>query len=107
MRKFEGSEIMPQGMFSRPMADTLPNCFGKNGSYYSNGHITGNHLVCVLRDVGLTADFMFMVGLTIKLGELKESTCAHVGYGFNLPCYGLLRWMSRTSFMGDHVQVKN
>jgi len=50
---------------------------------------------------------MFMVGLTMKPGELKESTCAHVGYGSNLPCYDLLRWMSRTSFMGDHVQVRN
>ena len=48
-----------------------------------------------------------MVGLTMKPGELKESTCAHVGYGSNLPCYDLLRWMSRTSFMGDHVQVRN
>ena len=79
----------------------------ENGSYYSNGHITGNHLECVLRDVGFTANFTLMVSLTMELGELRESTCARVGYDFNLPCYGLLRWMSWTSFLGDHVQVQN
>ena len=44
MRKFEGYGIMPQGMFSRQKADSLPNCFNKMAPTTSMGVSLGTIL---------------------------------------------------------------